>query len=96
MSENYLGRPLGEATAHEFPPLAGPEQLAGVAPTYLEISEFDDLRVSGARYADQLREAGVQVELVLRRGVPHGHLNRRGLAAAHETMDAIAERVRGM
>lgn len=94
MSENYLGRPLAEATAYDFPALAGREQLAGLPPTYLEISEFDDLRISGARYAEQLQAAGADVELVLRHGVPHGHLNRRGLAAAHETMDAIAERVR--
>lgn len=96
MSENYLGRPLTEATAFEFPALATREQLATAPPTYLEISEFDDLRVSGDRYAAQLREAGVEVELVLRRGVPHGHLNRRGLEAAGETMDAIAERLRGL
>lgn len=96
MSENYLGRPLAEATWRDFPALADREQLAGSAPTYLEISEFDDLRTSGRAYAEQLREAGVPVELVLRRGVPHGHLNRRGLAAAAETMDAIADRVRAM
>lgn len=64
--------------------------------TYLETDEHDDLRVSGRRYAEQLTEAGVDVEHVVRRGVCHGHLNRVGLAEARESMDRMGEVVRAL
>ncbi len=90
MSENYLGAPLEQATAHDFPGLAGPEQLAVLPRTYLEADEFDDLRTSARRYAEQLAEAGVEVEYVVRRGVTHGHLNKVGLPQAAESRDRLA------
>lgn len=94
MSGNYIGRPLEEATPYDFPGLAGREQLAVLPRTYIETDEYDDLRVSGRRYAEQLAEAGVEVEHVVRRGVCHGHLNRVGLAEAWESMDRMGEIVR--
>lgn len=94
MSGNYIGRPLEEATPYDFPGLAGCEQLAVLPRTYIETDEYDDLRVSGRRYAEQLAEAGVEVEHVVRRGVCHGHLNRVGLAEARESMDRMGEIVR--
>ena len=96
MSGNYIGRPLEEATPYDFPGLATREQLAGLPRTYLETDEYDDLRVSGRRYAEQLDEAGVDVEYVVRRGVCHGHLNRVGLAEARASMDRMGEIVRGL
>ena len=94
MSSNYIGRPLAEATPYDFPGLATAEQLARLPRTYIEADEFDDLRTSARRYAEQLHEAGVDVEYVVRRGVSHGHLNRVGLAEAQQSMDALAEIVR--
>lgn len=94
MSGNYIGRPLEEATPYDFPGLAEPEQLAGLPRTYIEADEYDDLRVSGRRYAEQLREAGVDVEYAVRRGVCHGHLNRVGLAEARQSMDRMGQLVR--
>lgn len=94
MSGNYIGGPLEQATPHDFPGLASAEQLAGLPRTYIEADEFDDLRVSARRYAEQLRGAGAEVEYAVRRGVCHGHLNRVGLAEAQQSMDAMAEVMR--
>ena len=96
MSANYIGRPLEEATPYDFPGLACAQELAVLPRTYIEADEFDDLRVSARRYAEQLREAGVDVQYVVRRGVSHGHLNRVGLREAQQSMDAMAEIVRTM
>lgn len=90
MSENYTGRPVTEAVPYEFPGLATTEQLAVLPRTYIQADEFDDLRIGARRYAEQLKEAGVDVEYVVRRGVAHGHLNRVGLPAARESMDRMA------
>ena len=89
MSENYIGRALEDARPHDFPGLAGREQLTLLPRTYIEADEFDDLRVSARRYAEQLDEAGVDVEHVVRRGVGHGHLNRVGLPQAAASMDRM-------
>ena len=91
MSENYLGRPLADATTDDFPGLGTPEQLSVLPRTYIEADEYDDLRISARRYAEQLAEAGVEVEHVVREGVTHGHLNRIGLPEAAQTMDRLAE-----
>lgn len=90
MNENYLGAPLERATAHDFPGLAGPEQLALLPRTYVESDEYDDLRTSARGYAEQLAAAGVEVEHVVRRGVTHGHLNKVGLSQAAASRDRMA------
>lgn len=90
MNENYLGAPLADATAHDFPGLAAPEQLAVLPRTYVESDEFDDLRTSARRYAEQLAESGVEVEFEVRRGVTHGHLNKVGLPQAAQSRDRMA------
>ena len=90
MSENYLGGPLEQATAHDFPGLGTAAQLAVLPRTYIEADEFDDLRTSARRYAEQLAAAGVEVEYEVRRGVTHGHLNKIGLPQAAESRDRMA------
>ncbi|WP_232820359.1 alpha/beta hydrolase fold domain-containing protein [Brachybacterium sp. YJGR34] len=90
MSENYIGRPLEEATAHDFPGLGTPEQLAVLPRTYIEADEYDSLRLGARRYSEQLAEAGVEVEYEVRRGVNHGHLNKLGLPQAAQSMDRMA------
>lgn len=94
MAEAYLGRPLEEATAHEFPGLADREQLAVLPRTYLEADEYDDLRCGARRFAEQLTEAGVEVEYAVCRGVTHGHLNKIGLPQAAESCEAMARILR--
>jgi len=92
MGETYTGRPRDEATGYEFPALAARHDH--LPPTLIDVAEFDGLRPSGRAYARQLEAAGVDVELVLSRGVPHGHLNKVGLAEAHASMDRMARRLR--
>lgn len=88
----YLG--TADAGPREFAGLAEPAQMARLGRTYIEVDEIDDLRPSGRAYAQQLAAAGVPVTLEVRRGVPHGHLNHRGLPAARESLDRMARFVR--
>ncbi len=76
INEFLMDRPLTAATPYDFPALA--TNPAKFPPAYIENSEFDDLRASGEAFADQLRGAGVDVEQVTAKGVPHGHLNAVG------------------
>jgi acetyl esterase len=96
MNENYLGRPLATASDQDFPDLIAARDLSAWPRTYVEVDEFDDLRVGARALADRLRAAGADVEYVVRRGVSHGHLNRIGLEAAHASMDHMAAIVREM
>src|SRR5690606_9870409 len=93
MSANYTGRDLAEAGPYEFPGLASAEQLAVLPRTYIEADEHDDLRSSARPYAEQLREAGVEVEYAVRRGVAPGRRIRGGLAEARASMDRIGQLV---
>jgi acetyl esterase len=94
MAEAYLGHPLEQATAHEFPGLGTAEQLAVLPRTYLEADEYDDLRLGARRYAEQLAAADVDVRYEVRRGVTHGHLNKLGLPQAAESCEAMAQILR--
>ncbi|TMR91004.1 alpha/beta hydrolase [Nonomuraea basaltis] len=89
----YLdGAPVETASPYAFPGHA--EDLRGFPPTYLDNDEFDQLRSSGERFAEQLRTADVEVEQVTSPGVLHGHLNLVGLDVAHATLDRMAARLR--
>lgn len=74
--ENYLGASLEQADCYAMPGLA--EDLSGLPPTLIVNCEYDGLRASGERFAQQLGEAGVQVVLDTAVGVAHGHLTRPG------------------
>ena len=50
--------------------------LSGLPPAQITNCEYDTLRASGERYGEQLRAAGVEVEILTQLGVPHAHLNR--------------------
>jgi len=50
--------------------------LDGLPPAQIINCEYDTLRASGELYGEQLRAAGVEVELHTEPGVPHAHLNR--------------------
>lgn len=62
-------------------------------PTFIDNDEFDDLRASGERFAQQLRDAGVDVVCQTSPGVFHGHLNKVGLDVTHRSLDAMAARL---
>ncbi|MBO0745450.1 MAG: alpha/beta hydrolase [Candidatus Dormibacteraeota bacterium] len=62
----------------EASPLRQPS-LAGVAPAFVELSEYDVLHDEGLAYADRLKEAGVPVEVVDQRGMLHGFIRQAGV-----------------
>ena len=84
----YLGDsdPLAPAAF----PGTGVADLSGQPPMLIITCEFDDLRDSGIRYAEQLREAGVEVEYAMEPGVLHGHLNVIGHPSTSHTLDLMA------
>ncbi len=49
---------------------------ANLAPAQISNCEYDTLRASGERYAEQLKAAGVPVEVWFEPGTPHAHINR--------------------
>jgi acetyl esterase len=92
MNENYLGGPLRDMSPYAFAGLS--DDLAGFPPTLIDNDEFDDLRSSGERFAQQLVDAAVPVELVTTAGVPHGHLNNVGFGPTQRSLDRMAARLR--
>ncbi len=52
-------------------PAGTPADLSGVAPVWLGLAECDPLVDEGVHYGDQLRRAGVEVDLEIYRGVVH-------------------------
>ena len=91
MNGNYIGGDPSLADGYAFPGHAA--DLAGFPATYIENCEFDDLRASGERFAEQLVAAGVEVEQALAAGVPHGHLNAVGSALTFASLDRFAARL---
>src|SRR5699024_1811194 len=89
-AEVYLAGPLHQATSPASPGRGAPEQLAVLPRPYRAAEELVALRTSARRYAEQLSEAGVEVEYVVRRGATHGHLNKIGLPQAAESRDRMA------
>lgn len=69
---------------------AGGADLSGFPPTCIVDSERDDLRASGAAFADELRAAGVPVTYTVEPRTFHGHLNDDGSAEALRTIDRFA------
>ena len=52
------------------------EPLTGLCPMQIIDCEYDPLRASGEKYARDLKAAGVEVESLMQKGVPHAHINR--------------------
>ncbi len=91
INEYVLGRPNSTATAYDFPGLA-PDH-SRFPPAYIENSEFDTLRASGERFAEDLAAAGVPVEQVTAEGVPHGHLGAVGSPMLEAAYQRFARRL---
>lgn len=85
--ENFLGGPASAASLYAIAGVA--DDLTGLPPTIIINCEYDGLRASGERFAEQLRDAGVDVEVLLAPDVAHGHLNRPGLPEAQNTLAAM-------
>ncbi len=82
----YWGHYAGGAdpTDPELAPLLQPD-LAGVAPAFVTVAEYDPLRDEGEAYAAKLREAGVPVTLKRYEGLIHGFYAMAGV------VDRVAE-----
>lgn len=93
INDYVLGRPASTATPYDFPGLAA--DFAAFPPAYIENSEFDDLRASGEAFGADLAAAGVSVEQMTARGVPHGHLNAVGSPMLEDSYDRFATRLAG-
>jgi len=91
INEYVMGHPIASATPYDFPALAADSRCFPSA--YIENSEFDELRASGEAFAAQLLAAGVDVELVTARGVPHGHLNAVGSPMLEDAYTRFAARL---
>ncbi|HEY2206089.1 MAG TPA: alpha/beta hydrolase [Pseudonocardia sp.] len=75
----------------EAPPTLAPanaESLAGLPPAYVATAQHDPIRDDGTRYAEQLRAAGVPVELHNAETLVHGYLAFAGMVPA--AADAFA------
>jgi acetyl esterase/lipase len=90
MVRNYVGR------ISDVPPdaLPGAARLDGLPPTWIVVSEYDDLRGSAELLERQLAEVGVPVESYLAAGMTHGHLNHP--PRVHEIEESIAFMARGL
>ena len=91
LNGNYIGSDPTAADGYAFPGHAS--VLTGFPSTYIENSEFDELRSSGERFGEQLAEAGVDVDVATAAGVPHGHLNAVGSPLTSATLDRFAARL---
>lgn len=56
----------------------GEGDVAGLPPTIIVNSQWDDLRPSGEAFAEQLEAASVPVECTFEPGTFHGHLDQSG------------------
>lgn len=75
------------------------EALEGIPPTRILTGEFDPLKDEGAAYAERLREAGVEVELVEAPGLIHHammapKLLEKGAAVVVESAEAAGAALR--
>ncbi|OAA78568.1 esterase/lipase [Akanthomyces lecanii RCEF 1005] len=90
----YLG---AEAGGDRVPVYAAPGRLtdaAGLPPLYIYVGQLDLFAKENVRYVSLFLEAGVEVELHLVPGLPHGF---NGLAAEHSaTKELFEHKVRGM
>lgn len=90
----YVGHYLGEAEFETLrtDPFASPlhaQTLRSMPPALIQMAEHDPLRDDGWRYAEQLRQDGVEATVTEYPGMPHGFALFRGLSRM--TTDALRE-----
>ncbi len=84
--------PLDADARHS--PLRAPD-LAGLPPALLLLAGFDPLRDEGLAYAERLRSAGNDVEVILAPDLLHGFVSLAGTSArSAEALEGLTERLR--
>ncbi len=87
-------QPGGDRRDPRISPLLAAD-LSGLPRALVQTAEHDPLRDDGARYADALRRAGVQVRYTEYADVPHGYLSIPGLVPSrYQPMAEIAAELR--
>jgi acetyl esterase len=92
----YLDAYLPDLTTRNDPlamPLAA-RDLSSLPPAFITVNEFDPLRDHGVRYAERLREAGVEASLYEGVGLVHGSL-RAQTPQASAAREALIQRLQG-
>ena len=69
---SYLGAEPGTSPAPEFAVAARRDDLTGQPPPWIGVGEIDLFHAEDLAYADRLRAAGVEVEVDVVPGAPHG------------------------
>jgi acetyl esterase len=90
-NRNHAGTRQGLAHRYAFP---GGHDLTGFPPSLVVNAERDTMRTSGDRFADELADAGTDVERHVLPGSAHAFLNRPGLPAFAAGTELIAEWMR--
>jgi acetyl esterase len=71
------------------------EDLTGLPPALVVTAGFDPLRDEGRRYADRMRQSGVEVEYICSDGSVHGFLSTPGaIREASRVLKLVANRLR--
>lgn len=83
----YLPQPAQQRDPLALPLYADP--LAGLAPAFIGVAEFDPLRDDGLHYAQRLRHAGVPVDYFPGQGLVHGCLRARALPEVERLYAAL-------
>jgi acetyl esterase len=84
----YLDGRVGTDDPDAAPLVA--DDLAGLPPAYVAVAGHDPLRDDGIRYAERLREAGVEVRLERYDDMPHGFIRWGGVVdRARELIAAV-------
>lgn len=86
MNVNYAGARVDEPFA--FP---GGHDVSSFPPTLVMDAEHDVLRSSGARFAEELHDAGVPVNYAMVRGSVHAFLNRPGTPHFVEGVELVVD-----
>lgn len=68
----YLGAPPTLDSAPEYAAAARRDDLSGLPPTWIGVGDLDLFYAENLEYARRLEEAGVEVELQVVPGMPHG------------------------
>ena len=69
---SYLGHEVGQKTTPEWAVPARRQDLSGLPAAWIGVGTLDLFLEENKRYAQRLRDAGVECELDLVEGVPHG------------------------